>query len=204
MDADLAKLRERASPGVRDIDGLREAVNALKAGGDPSFRPSPRTRMTAMSEIAETGRRQVASELETAWAAGEARRLAALQVLRRELEDRVEARLASVREPIAVDLLARETRREAGRTLQVESRTVARSSASAPREIRVTLTSDASVGVARGVGGEWERLRREELLARVRDAADRHHIAVALQPGRGVPDRTEDFAVWLGLRKGKS
>ena len=178
--------------------------SALKGGDDPAFRPSPRSRMTVMAEAAETGRRQVASELESIWRDGEMRRLAAIQKLRVELEDRVEARLAPVREPIAVEFIARETRREAGRTLLVESRTVARTPASPQREMRVTLAADA-VRSAMGTPSDLrERLRREELLARVLDAADRNHVVVAFRPERGVPDRTEDFAVWLGLRKGKS
>lgn len=203
-ETELVRLREQVNAGVRDLEGLRATVNALKGGDDPSFRPSPRSRMTVMAEAAETGRRQVASELESIWRDGEVRRLAAIQKLRTELEERVEARLAPVREPIAVEFLARETRREAERTLQVESRTVARTPASPSREIRVTLAADPVGGAARTAGGAREGLRREELLARVLDEAERRHVVVAFRPERGAPDRTEDFAVWLGLRKGKS
>ena len=202
---ELNRLRARVSDEVRDLEGLREAVAALRGGGTADFRPAPRARMTAMSLVAELGRRRVSTELDQIWADGEEERLATQRAFRQKLAERVDAKLASMRRPEAAESLADEARWEVDRTLKVEARTADSSRGAPRRDIRVTVVTGNAVAAPKVRPGDLRAtLRREELIALVRDAAERRHLVVAFEPKRGVPDRTEEFAAWIGVRKGKT
>ena len=202
--ASLMRLREKIEKNIRDIEDLRTAVRILK-GPDNSFRPSPRARMTIMAEAAENGRQRAARELDTVWQRGEGERLALLRSSGQAVAERVEARLAPLRDPLVLDGLRHETEQSVDRLLRAEARAQVRAEQVPARELKVARTFSRSGFRPAGMSPAIRlQLIREDILAQVRDLADRRHFVVQLSPTPGVPDRTKEFARLLSFRKGKS
>jgi hypothetical protein len=198
---EIERLRPLAQPIPIGVPELKASVERLK--GPAGFRPAPRSRMVVMAEAAGGARRRLGQELVARREEG--RRQGEAEVARAQAEAaaRVEARLAALTgtergddlekrvQSVASAALARAAEMEMG---------AQKISGTSERRWRTRWASASKLPTTTDRAALLEALIEQDVVARVRDAAQRQRLALTTTTVGGVPDRTAQVGGWIGLR----